>query len=83
MKLISLLSVLALLSTLFSRMDFPAFLKLLLLGDLPDTGITSFFVALVPSTIHTYIFNASHAKNMIAGREFPATSPRIAEFLAA
>jgi len=38
----SLVSVFALFSALFSRIDFPVFLALLFLGDFSDNGITPF-----------------------------------------
>jgi lipopolysaccharide export LptBFGC system permease protein LptF len=43
----SLVSVFAFLSALFSRIDFPAFLALPLLGDFPDNGITAFLVSIL------------------------------------
>jgi hypothetical protein len=55
----SVVSFLALFSARFSRIDFPAFLLLPLLGDFPDNGITPFYAVYLPDTIHTYIFYAS------------------------
>jgi hypothetical protein len=47
-KEISLFSVFALLSALFSRIDLPAFLAALLFGDFPDIGITPFHALRYP-----------------------------------